>query len=282
MKKNVLERKRINYFKNPLSIEVKSRRLTSIAESVLNDPVEKIFLTSLCLKLNLHIQEIIDAFLKYNLNVFEYGNEIYDSLPLRMVLHIHNLVKDSWHQERQKTALSFIKLVSPKNMIDMGFGEPSLYVKTLLSRKTTKITLCDFSDTAFTFARALLDLWNPFWHEIVSFQKLDMNHEQLDKEFELYLFQDSIEHLKEPRERLLSYINRSSPGAKFLLSLPIGPISPSHFIEWKTEAEAKCWIESIGLKSLEEKIVTANPEIDLFAEQFNFNMKDYYVLCERK
>lgn len=59
-----------------------------------------------------------------------------------------------------------------------------------------------------------------------------------------------------------------------VLSLPIAPLIPCHFIHWLEEKDALAWVESCGLADLEKERVYANKEVDWFAE----NLGDIYNL----
>lgn len=70
--------------------------------------------------------------------------------------------------------------------------------------------------------------------------------------------------------------------AKFLLSLPIGPLFLRHHIAWLTDKEAEDWLDAHGLKIILKRNVYVKPEVDLFAEQLGSDYHDMYVLCEKK
>lgn len=89
---------------------------------------------------------------------------VYESIANRFVLHIHNLINGSWHIERQKVTGDLISMANPRHMIDVGFGVPSKYIYDLVIRENKfNVTLVDKYDSAFAFARHLLDHWDAEW-----------------------------------------------------------------------------------------------------------------------
>jgi 2-polyprenyl-3-methyl-5-hydroxy-6-metoxy-1,4-benzoquinol methylase len=152
------------------------------------------------------------------MDVYSFDNEIYNSLSNRFVLHIHNLLNGSWHQERQKTILQLIQIAKPTTAIDVGFGVPSRYMKELvLMNGYPKLTLCDFSDSAFQFATVLLDQWDSKWQEVISFKQVDMNDVEAIGKYDTYLFQDSIEHVADPASCLKKYVELAADTATFYI-----------------------------------------------------------------
>ena len=197
-------------------------------------------------------------------------------------MHIHNLVIGSWHQQRQDVITQYIKEAKANTLADIGFGVPSRYLKEVILRnKTCKTTLCDLFDSAFDFASALLEQWDSKWQETISFRKADMNNAYEVGNFDIYLFQDSIEHVEDPTKCLKSYVNLSPKKAKFIFSLPIGPKIPVHYIAWQTDYEAKLWLQECGLKIIKETPVWVNPEVDLFAEPLGGEHHNLIVSCTK-
>lgn len=240
-------------------------------------------LESIIAKLNLSKEHIINEFLHYNLELSDsIGNEVYRPIANRMVLHIHNLIPKSWHQDRQNTITELIKKISPNNTIDIGFGVPTKYIQDyILQNQNIKLTLCDVYDSAFQFAEALLDQWSVTWRNQINFKKLDLNTQEHVGDFDLYLLQDSIEHTIDPTSYLKNCVLLSPSSAAFIVSLPIGPIFPRHFYAWHTDEEAINWLGECGLKIEEQRSVTVNPEVDLFADQLAPDYHDLYALCTK-
>ncbi len=107
----------------------KKHALIRCLASVLYHPNHHNEIFYLINKLDLNLKEIVQSYIDYNLDINVYGNEIYESLSIRIVLHILNKLERSWRQERQATVLEYLLLSKADTAIDMGFGVPSSYVK---------------------------------------------------------------------------------------------------------------------------------------------------------
>ena len=266
----------------PNQYQIKARKLIAYLFSVLHNPFYKKQLYSIMAKFNLTEEDVINSYLDYNLDIYQSDNNIYDSVANRMVLHIHNLILDSWHQDRQQVITNYIQNIQPQTVVDIGFGVPSRYLKEIiLHEKNIKAALCDLFDSAFNFASALLEQWDSKWQDIISFKKVDMNNACEIGNFDVYLFQDSIEHVKEPTKCLTEYVKYSPANAKFILSLPIGPLFPRHYIAWLNDESAYDWLKECGLTIIETKSVWVNLEVDLFAEQLGEDYHNLIVLCSK-
>lgn len=267
-----------DYFSN------KEKLLRAFALSVINDPQYSNELKKLKLDLGLNLNEIVDTYINYDLDISKNSNETYQSVLMRYVLHMHNLLLGSWHIERQETVLNFIKHISPTDIIDMGFGVPGKYVKYLLNSytKNFKLTLCDLDESAILFSQALLNIWSPDnWEHQITLKSLDMNSDSLIGEQDLYIFQSSIEHVKNCTAYLKKHVELSKKDAYFLLSLPLGDITPEHYYEWKTVEEVQEWIDYCGLNIVKSNLIHVNPKVDLFADYHNFNYSDFFILCDK-
>lgn len=108
-----------------------------------------------------------------------------------------------------------------------------------------------------------------------------MDKNEFVGDFDLFIFQDSIEHTHHPEEYLDTYVQLSYPSVKFLISLPIEPIIPRHFIAWETEEETLSWLTQRGLRVEASKSIFVNPSVDLFAEEIDENYCDFIVLCSK-
>src|SRR3989344_525206 len=173
--------------------KIKEKKLRDFALSVMNYPEYKEEIDYLISKLNLTKLDVIQAYVDYDMDVFAYENEIYESLAMRMALHLHYLLNGSWHQDRQNSILRMIKLCQPKSIVDMGFGTPTKYIRDFVLKEKIKLTLVDLYDSAFKFTEVLLGYLDSNWKNIVQFKKLDMNTHKYFGDFEVYIFQDSIE-----------------------------------------------------------------------------------------
>ncbi|AIL65893.1 hypothetical protein NOVO_07790 [Rickettsiales bacterium Ac37b] len=263
-------------------IITKEEKLTRLVKSVLNNALYKNELNQLAQAVNITEEEIIQTFLDYNLDIFSHGNEIYDQPAIRMVLHIHNLLEGSWHIARQEQVIEFIQIANPSTIIDLGFGVPSKYVRKTLQDKSAKITLCDIATPAITFAEQLLTIWDQNWQSTVEFKQGDMeNTHDFVGLYDLYIFQDSIEHVYNPTSCLKKYIELSNPKTKFLLTLPICSLIPMHNIAWLDIESANKWLKSCGLSVENYSEIYTNPQIDLFSDSFESPLLNYIILCNK-
>lgn len=260
----------------------KEAKLRQFALSVLNDPEYKQEINYILSKLKLSKEKVIQAYINYDMDISAYENEIYESLAMRAVLYLHNLLRGSWHQERQQAVLYMLKIANPKSIVDMGFGVPTKYIREYILKQRTKLVLIDFYESAFQFSKILLDYLDYSWKEFISFKKLDMNTHEFVGKFDCYIFQDSIEHVKNATEYLSKTIKSAPLNSKFILSLPIGPLVPVHTISWKSNEEVRKWLDNCGLKINTEKEVHVNPKVDLFAEQFEKEFYNLIVICTKK
>ena len=175
-----------------------------------------------------------------------------------------------------------IKLCQPKSIVDMGFGTPTKYIRDFVLKEKIKLTLVDLYDSAFKFTEVLLGYLDSNWKNIVQFKKLDMNTHKYFGDFEVYIFQDSIEHVNESTDYLSKIVKKSPNNSKFILSLPIGPKIPSHTISWNKGEEAIWWLNNCGLEVKNSDKIFVNSNVDLFAEQLDKEFYNLIVLCEKQ
>ncbi len=261
--------------------KIKEEGLKNFALSVMEYLEYKEEIEYLLSKLNLTKEEVIQAYINYDMDVFAYENEIYESLAMRMVLHLHYLLKGSWHQDRQKEILKIIVRINPESIVDMGFGTPTRYIREYVLKEKKKLVLVDLYESAFRFSKVLLDYLASSWKEIISFKKIDMNTHEYPGDFDAYLFQDSIEHVENSGDYLLKIVKKSPLNSRFILSLPIGPKVPAHTISWDTDEEAINWLKECGLKVIDSKRVFINPNVDLFADQLDGKLHNLVVDCSK-
>lgn len=266
-----------------MSLYQKRIQLIKFAQSVMNDKRYSNEFDLIFSKLQISKKEVIESFLEYNLDIYSLkGNEVYESLANRIVLHIHNLLEGSWHIDRQQIILDMINLAQPNKVADIGFGVPSRYVKELVIGKNNfHLTLGDLYDSAFVFAQVLLQSWDESWEKKIEFKKTDMDKNEFIGNFDLYILQDSIEHVEEPDKFLRRYVQLAPENAKFLISLPIGPLIPRHFIAWETEEDVLKWLIKHELSIIKRKPVYVRPEVDLFADEIDPNYCDLIALCTK-
>lgn len=261
---------------------MKEQKLREFANSVLHDPVHKDELDYLLKYLNLSEKEVLQAYVDYNMDVFAFENEIYESLAMRMVLHLHNLLPGSWHQDRQRVVLEMLQQTGAKTIVDVGFGVPTRYVREyVLKNKGVHLGLADLFDSAFTFAEALLEYLDPGWKRRIDFMKYDMDTQDFIGEYDCYIFQDSVEHTKDPTTYLTKTVKSALQYTQFVMSIPVGPIIPVHYIVWKDSEEVEAWLKKCGLEILNSEKVYINPEVDLFAEQLDEKFYNLLVRCRK-
>ncbi|MBP9762017.1 hypothetical protein KBD34_00180 [Patescibacteria group bacterium] len=210
----------------------------------------------------------------------DYSNEVYSSNALRLVMHLHNYLKGSWHEKRQKIVLEYLQEVSAKKICDIGFGTPQLYVHRLLNDPGIEMTLADFEDSSLSFAETVLDYWKRDWKDRVKLKRFDLNHDDLLKGFDTYLFQDSIEHADDPSKTLQRYVETLPKGTHLIFSLPIeidNPV-PEHHICWKDEQEIIDWLKEAGLSVDTYQRIDMDPEVDLFSQFLHPEFREVVVL----
>lgn len=265
-----------------MDIKVKEEKLKEYANSVMEYPEYKKEIDYLLEKLGLSKEEVIKSYLEYDTDISAYENEIYEYLAMRMVLHLHYLLKGSWHQDRQRIVLEMVKEAKPKSLVDMGFGTPTRYIREYILKDKVKTVLSDLYESAFDFSKVLLNYLDKSWKEFISFRKLDMNTHEYPGNFDCYIFQDSIEHVKKAGEYLSKIVVQSPPNSKFIFSLPIGPLMECHTTSWSTKDEAVDWLKKHGLKIVRSEEAHINKDVDLFAEQIKGEFYNFVALCVKQ
>lgn len=262
----------------------KKQKLKGFAVSIIENPKHKKEIDYILKNLNLTKEKVIQAYLDYDMDTSVYENKIYESLVMRVVLHVHNLLKESWHEERQKEVLRILnEMKGIKTIVDMGFGTPQRYVKDFVFKnKNIRLELVDLYESAIQFGKILLDFWNPSWNKQVNFKKLDMNTHKFIGKFDVYVFQDSVEHVDNSTEYLKKTVNLAPKNARFIFSLPIGPPPPVHTIAWYSVKELKKWLSECGLKVNKTKRIDLNQKVDLFAAPFEKESYEVIMECEKR
>jgi SAM-dependent methyltransferase len=255
----------------------------TVIDSILKNEIVNSVLRKLLGDFKLSFSEIEDQFHKYNGDVFAYDNEIYSNIRTRFVQYLNNHNVNSWHDERQKALLSYITKGNFKNIIDIGFGVPSLYLSHIIENKLDiKVTLLDKYFSAEKFAKQLLNFLYPDYQRLVDFKTIDISFPPNISGYDLYIMFDSIEHAFDPNKALKRIIQTSPDNAHFLFCLPVGDLIPCHYIAWDSEEATKIWLKSHGLEIIESEIIHPNLEGDLFT---TFSPTDFFnvvVLCRKK
>ncbi len=252
----------------------KKQRLVSLAEKVISEPKNIDEINYLLSNLKLTKDEVIEAYVNWDLDPDIYDNKIYDSLALRFAMYLHYLLPGSWHQERQNETIKLLNNYPNSSIVDLGFGAPQGYVKDVVLNNNYRLSLLDIYDSALIFSRVLLSYWNSNWEDKIELRKYNMDSSEHIGDYDIYLFQDSIEHTKDPTKYLSDLVKKAPNNSRFIFSLPIeGEVvaSGSHFITWRDENHASQWLDDCGLNVVYSKSILMNPEVDLFADD-----ADYY------
>ena len=227
--------------------------------------------------------EIIAMFLFYDCHIFDYGNEIYDNLPIRFVQYIHSRSESSWHVEKAAIVEGHVFASEYDRILDIGFGIPSRYVRTAIASKSYggRITLADKEESALAFARTLLRFTSSDWQANIDLKIMNLDRLQLTEQFDLYLLLDSIEHAQNPSASFRQIVSSAPNSATFLLSLPIGNGVPVHHIHWKSREEAEDWVRTHGCNVIDVREIHPRPGVDLFASALTSEFFEIVVKAQK-
>lgn len=256
-------------------------RIEKIAEQTIAEAGESI--SALCEKLNTTPEEVVRAWVVWDTSINEYDNSIYTSNAMRIAMHLHNNVRGSWHDKRQSKVIDLIKQITPSSIVEVGFGTPQRYVTEYVFENHISLTLLDFDDESLDFAKAFLDTKSDNWSEHISLRKYDMNSKEPIGEFDLYIFQDSIEHSNEPTSYLKSVVSTAKPNSHFIFCIPIeiDKAVPEHHIFWRNTNHALEWIVQQGLQVISHSEIEMNSELDLFAKFLHPDFKEVLILAQK-
>ena len=154
-------------------------RVAKLFDSLSEIPESSAEIEYLQHRLSVTRQDIIDAWLFYDLGIMNYSNESYSSKNLRVAMHLHNGLPGNWHDHRQGIVLKYLEGISPATICDIGFGTPQRYVRSFLLNRQAKITLCEYEPSSLEFAAAVLEHWDPSWASTVRLAEHDMNRDDL-------------------------------------------------------------------------------------------------------
>lgn len=270
-----------------MELENKKQKLKEFALSVLTKPEYRAKFDKLLKKLSLTEDEVVDMYVLYDLDIFAYGNEIYDSTAMRVVLYIKSLLDGGWNKQKQDFIAEVVTKLAPSSILELGFGIPAKYVidsvKQLSENSNEvahQITLTDYSDKALDFASYILENENKNWDKNVVLSRQDIKEiSEMINKHDLIVALDSLEHVENPTYVLHNLVENSNIGTKFLISLPISEIIPMHYIAFPSDQDVRDWLNDAGLTIILEKEFSVNREIDLFADQLDYNCVDLVVLC---
>jgi hypothetical protein len=235
-------------------------------------------------ELKISRDEVIRAFITWDLDPDAYGNEFYDSVAARFAMHLKNRAEGSWHKKRQVVTVKILQRYSFTKIVDVGFGVPQQYLKDIVLKQRIICQLLDAYPSAITFGQALLNYWDNEWSKTVNVKQYDMNSGKSLEPFDVYLFQDSIEHSDNPTEYLKTAVAQAPQNSRFIFSLPIAvgeAHEPSHMINWSDKTEAEQWLRASGLRILNTYPIQLNREIDIFAQSLNNNYFQLIAECSK-
>lgn len=227
-------------------------------------------------KLNLAEDDVLAGLLRYDDEIGEYDNTVYDDVRVRAALYLKYFVSGSYHIERQNMLTDMLKKCGDiKSIVDIGYGASGLYVRDyVLKNDDVRLSLLDKFESAADFSRALIECayTETNWVRQINFGTFDFDENKSPGKFDAYVLFDSIEHAKDPTKSMDTIVADSPKNAQFILSLPICSmegIEHVHFIEWLTDEDAKKWLEDRGLR-VENQEKTAPTETDVWAEGVDF------------
>ncbi len=260
-----------------------AKRVEKLSQGLILDTRYKGEIEFLMRTFSLTVQQIYAAWLLWDTKKSTYSNEVYSSEALRLVMHLHNYLAESWHEKRQMLVSNHLQAINAQRICDVGFGVPQSYVRSFLSRPGVSILLADFEASSLSFAEQLLTYWDSDWKRCVDLLVFDMNHDNLPSGFETYLFQDSIEHADDPSGTLQRFVASVPTGTSMLFSLPIEiekPV-PEHHIYWHDEQEVLTWLRQAGLKILSSQTISMDKTVDLFSLFLHPDFREVVVLTQK-
>lgn len=275
----------IQEFSSDLDTYIRDKYLITqtkiVAEEVMKDNFEEV--TRLCNDLKIKPEEIINAWVVWDTNILNYSNAIYSSTVLRCAMHLHNYVKNNWHEKRQNEVLRILEKLAPSKVVEIGFGTPQKYVTEYVLKNDVSLSLLDFDEESLEFAKRFLNIKSIAWKEKISLIKYDMDKDVLTNDFDTYIFQDSIEHAKNPSLYLSKLVVSSKKESHFIICLPIevNKAVPEHNIFWKSKEDCLEWLKEKGLEIVEYHEIKMNSKIDVFVKYLHPNFLELLVLAKK-
>jgi hypothetical protein len=226
-------------------------------------------------------EQVAASWLLWDTAIRSYSNDVYSSEALRLVMHLHNYLKGSWHVKRQEVVLRYLQQIKTDSICEIGFGTPQKYVRELLKLPAIRILLGDFEQSSIEFAANVLGHWDVNWKDKVSLTLFDLNKNDLPGGYQTYIFQDSSEHANNPTGVLQKYVSSVPAMTYFIFSLPIeieNPI-PEHHICWENEDQVLQWLENAGLEILQSETIHMNKEVDIFSLSLHPEFREIVILA---
>ena len=234
-------------------------------------------------KHNITREQVVASWIFWDTAIRNYSNDVYSSEALRLVMHLHNYLEDSWHVKRQETVLHLLQKTKTNRFCEIGFGTPQKYVKEFLLRPETHIFLGDFERSSLDFASTVLDFWYVDWKDKVNLELFDLNQNDLPAGYQTYIFQDSIEHAYNPTAVLNKYVSSVPESTYFIFSLPIeieNPI-PEHHICWENESQVLTWLEQAGLVINDSVTINMNKQVDIYSLPLHPEFREIVILASK-
>lgn len=262
-------------------MEIESK-ISKLLDLTINDPIHKDEVDFLMKEFGITKDQLFASWIYWDTSIKEYSNEVYSLESMRLVMHLHNYLKESWHEKRQEFVLKSLNIIDPKSICEIGFGTPQKYVKKYL-KSDVKIMLGDFDDSSIRFAEKVISYWEPDWKQKVSLNRFDLNKDRIPPDYDVYMFQDSVEHADSPSDVLKKYVSDATTKAYFIFSLPIeieNPI-PEHHIFWKDRNEILNWLEKCGLEIVNDELIKMNKEVDIYSLCLHPDFSELVVLARK-
>lgn len=262
------------------NIDLESK-LNNLANTVLENSIYENEFKQLLKQLKVSKKQLIKTVINYTTSGEKFENSKYADILMRLTLHLHNLVEDSYHIEKGKTVLAYVLKNNPRTLVDIGYGIPSEYVFNRL-KNNKQITLVDQDKSAEIVSRAIFDI-RKLNQKYVKYQNHNMNSNEYIGDYDTYIMLDSIEHSFEPTKYLNQLIEKSPKKSNFIFSIPImknyneddSKVNHFHYAEWLTVNDAKNWLENTNLQITDSKLLVPNPNIDFFAYKKNSSKPTY-------
>ncbi len=225
-------------------------------------------------------ESVSKAYFDYEYDVYAFGNEIYNSLEIRLVLYLLSKKLGGWHVKKQNIVDSWLTKLWPCDLVDIGFGVPQKYhLNKTIKNGHGSIALVEYNQLSLDFAK-----------EVFLFSKIDLDNifllnggffetsirTKLNVSPNTWIFLDSLEHFQSPEAILEECISVSRDKTNYILSLPLGECVPVHTCSWDNKDEAIRWLRKLGFQIIDYSILHPNPDIEWFVH----SLKDHAKMKE--
>lgn len=256
-----------------------------LARELSEDPELTKQIKEACLRLGISFETFQEAAHNYAMvfAIKDTDNSVYNEIATSLANYQCMHMRDSYHRTRHLTTLQWLKQINPKSITDCGYSVPTDYMLDKEFVAERKINLIEGSGVGEKVSKVILDI-NQVPTQSMSFHVKNMNDFEYVGDSEAYVFLDSIEHTSNPDEYLKVQVSNAKDGSYFIFSIPVGKIDSFknfHFKEWKTDDDAKKWIEENGLQILDSNLAVPNPEVDIFARPIVGGFHNLLLLCRK-